>query len=104
MDRLSRLRDADKTDLPRVLLLGDSISGHFTLTAWRARRFKGKAYVARMGSSICCCDPNYLDSVKLALGQHKYAIVIYFNNGLHGGKYSEEEYARGLVRGLVGVF
>src|SRR5258708_3201819 len=60
-----RVYEANKTDRPRVLLIGDSISGHYF--DGLAKALKGKAYVARMGSSICCCDPNYLDTVKLAL-------------------------------------
>lgn len=89
-----RVYDADKTGLPRVLLIGDSISGHYFHGLVAA--LKGKAYVSRVGSSITCCDPNYLATVKLALDQHPYDII-YFNNGLHGAKYTEAEYGQGLI-------
>ena len=86
--------DADKDDLPRVLLIGDSITrGYF---AGVEKHLAGKAYCARLTTSKCVSDPSFLDEVQLLLKQYKFA-VIHFNNGLHGWGYTEEQYRAGLV-------
>lgn len=87
--------DADKSDLPRVLLIGDSITrGYFgdveTVLA-------GKAHCARLATSKCVSDPWFPDEVKLLLKQYRFD-VIHFNNGLHGWGYTEEQYRDGLAR------
>jgi hypothetical protein len=89
-----RVFNAERHDLPRVLLIGDSISGQYFDGVTEA--FKGKAYLARVGSSAAVCLPSCLDEIRLALSQQHYA-VIHFNNGLHGWDYTEEEYAHGLA-------
>jgi len=87
--------DANKDDLPRVLLIGDSITrGYF---GGVEQHLAGKAYCARLTTSKCVSDPSFLDEVTLVLKQYKFA-VIHFNNGLHGWGYSEEQYRDGLVR------
>lgn len=86
---------AEAGDLPRVLLIGDSISGGYFEGV--AKGLEGRAYVTRLGSSKPVSLPAYFDEVRLALSQHAYA-VIHFNNGLHGWDYTEEEYAAGLAR------
>jgi len=87
--------DADKDDLPRVLLIGDSITrGYFGEVE---KRLAGKAYCARLTTSKCVSDPSFPDEVQLLLKQYKFA-VIHFNNGLHGWGYSEDQYRDGLVR------
>ena len=90
-----RVYGADKSDLPRVLLIGDSISGQYFEGVKKA--LTGKAYVTRLGSSKAICLPVYFDEIKLALSQYKYS-VIHFNNGLHGWAYTEEEYGQNLAR------
>jgi hypothetical protein len=80
-------------DLPRVLLVGDSIArGYY---AGAADKLKGKAVVARLTTSKSLGDPALLDEVKLVLGQAKFDVV-HFNNGLHGWGYTEDEYAKAL--------
>jgi len=92
--------DADKDDLPRVLLIGDSITrGYFDQVE---KHLAGKAYCARLSTSTCVADPAFLDEVQLLLKQYRFA-VIHFNNGLHGFGYTEEQYRIGLVR-LMGTF
>ena len=86
---------AELNDLPRVLLIGDSISGGYFPGV--AEGLEGQAYVTRLGSSKPVSLPAYFDEVRLALSQHAYAII-HFNNGLHGWDYSEDEYARGLSK------
>ena len=92
--------DADKDDLPRVLLIGDSIArGYFGDVE---KHLAGKAYCARLTTSKCVSDPFFPDEVQLLLKQYRFA-VIHFNNGLHGWGYTEEQYRDGLLR-LMATF
>ena len=85
--------DADKSDLPRVLLIGDSITrGYFDGVE---KQLAGRAYCARLTTSKCVADPAFLDEVQLMLKQYRFA-VIHFNNGLHGFGYTEDQYRAGL--------
>ena len=87
--------DADKDDLPRVLLIGDSITrGYFGEVE---KQLLGKAYCARLTTSKCVSDPSFPDEVKLLLKQYRFT-VIHFNNGLHGWGYSKDQYRYGLLR------
>lgn len=87
--------DADKDDLPRVLLIGDSITrGYFSDVE---KRLAGKAYCARLTTSKCVSDPSFPDEAQLLLKQYRFA-VIHFNNGLHGWAYTEDRYRDGLLR------
>jgi hypothetical protein len=80
-----------KSDLPRVLLVGDSICNAYYDHV--ANLVNGKAYVAKLATSGALQDPAYLDLVKSLLQHYEFA-VIHFNNGLHGFDYTEEEYAK----------
>ena len=87
--------DAEKDDLPRVLLIGDSITrGYFSEVE---KHLSGKAYCARLTTSKCVSDSFFPDEVQLLLKQYQFA-VIHFNNGLHGWGYTEEQYRDGLLR------
>jgi lysophospholipase L1-like esterase len=86
--------DADKDDLPRVLLIGDSITrGYFGEVE---KHLAGNAYCARLATSKCVSDPSFMDEVQLLLKQYRFA-VIHLNNGLHGWGYTEEQYHKGLA-------
>jgi hypothetical protein len=92
--------DAEKDDLPRVLLIGDSITrGYFGEVE---KHLSGKAYCARLTTSKCVSDSFFPDEVQLLLKQYRFA-VIHFNNGLHGWGYTEEQYRDGLLR-LMATF
>jgi GDSL-like lipase/acylhydrolase family protein len=92
--------NADKDDLPRVLLIGDSITrGYFGAAE---KQLAGSANCARLTTSKCVSDPFFSDEVRLLLKQYQFA-VIHFNNGLHGWGYSEEQYRDGLLR-LMATF
>jgi hypothetical protein len=92
--------DADKDGLPRVLLIGDSITrGYFGDVE---KRLAGKAYCARLTTSKCVSDPSFSDEVQLLLKHYKFA-TIHFNNGLHGWGYSEDQYRDGLLKFLATV-
>ncbi len=86
-------------DLPRVLLIGDSITRGYYKTV--EDQLKGKAIVARLTTSKSLGDPAYLDEVRLIAGQVPFD-VIHFNNGMHGWGYTEPEYAAALPE-LVAV-
>jgi len=87
--------DTNKDDLPRVLLVGDSITrGYFGGTE---KLLAGKASCARLTTSKCVSDPTFNDDLQLLLKQYKFS-VIHFNNGLHGWGYTEEQYRDGLAK------
>jgi lysophospholipase L1-like esterase len=92
--------DVNAHGLPRVLLIGDSITRGYGPEV--EQKLKGKAYVARLATSKSLGDPALLAEVALVLSETHFD-VIHFNNGLHGWGYSEQEYAQAfpdLVRTL----
>lgn len=80
---------ANETNLPRVLLIGDSITRDYYRGV--ERRLEGKAYVARLSTSRFVSDPVLLKEITLVMGSTKFDIV-HFNNGMHGWPHSEQEY------------
>jgi hypothetical protein len=90
--------DTNVHDLPRVLLIGDSITRAYNKPV--EARLKGKAYVSRIATSKSLGDPVLLEEVALVLKQQKFD-VIHFNNGMHGFDYTEEEYAAAWPRLLA---
>ena len=90
---------APDTKLPRVLLIGDSVTNGYHNNV--DKLLKGKANVDMLATSANICDPALLAQVKLAVGDYKHA-VIHFNNGLHGWQLSDAEYEAGLRR-LIGL-
>lgn len=90
--------DAEKEALPRVLLIGDSITrGYFDGVE---RALQGKAYLGRLTTSRSVGDPVFFDELALVLRQYPFA-VIHVNNGLHGWDYTETEYRAGFERLLA---
>ena len=87
------ITEANGTKLPRVLLIGDSITGGYGQPV--ADLLKGKASVARLTTSKSIGDPALLAEVAMVLGQCTFDVV-HFNNGLHGWGYSEAEYEKGF--------
>ena len=82
---------ANETNLPRVLLIGDSITRAYYPDV--EKRLAGKAYVGRLASSAFLSDPVLLDQIKMVLSQYHFD-VIHINNGMHGWQHSEDEYAK----------
>ncbi len=81
--------EANTSELPRILLIGDSITqGYYPKVA---ELLKGKASVARLTTSKSVGDPALLAEVALVLQQYPFDVV-HFNNGLHGWGYTEEQY------------
>lgn len=80
---------ANETNLPRVLLIGDSITRAYYPEV--ENHLAGKAYVGRLASSAFVSDPALVAQIKMVLGEYKFD-VIHFNNGMHGWQHSEKEY------------
>jgi GDSL-like Lipase/Acylhydrolase family len=83
--------DMNQHDLPRVLLIGDSITRAYYPAV--EKDLKGRACVARVTTSKSLGDPAFLAEVSTFLSEAKFD-VIHFNNGMHGWGYSEEDYRR----------
>ena len=88
---------ANETNLPRVLLIGDSITRAYYPEV--EKRLAGKAYVGRLSSSAFISDPALLRQIEMVLGQYKFE-VIHFNNGMHGWQHSENEYEQAFPKFL----
>ena len=82
------VENADRQDLPRVLLAGDSIvQGYFGVVK---ERLTGEASCARYSTSKYIGDPDYLVELELLLKRYRFK-VIHINNGLHGWEYTEKQ-------------
>jgi hypothetical protein len=88
---------ADETNLPRVLLIGDSITRAYYPQV--EKNLAGKAYVGRLSSSAFISDPVLLKQIEMVLSQYKFD-VIHFNNGMHGWQHGEKEYAAAFPKYL----
>jgi hypothetical protein len=89
--------DANKDDLPRVLLVGDSIVGAYSNKV--SELLKGKVYCSWLTTSRCLGDPVFDQELELMLSEYDYD-VIHFNNGLHGQPFTLEQYAEAMERVL----
>ena len=87
-------------DLPRVLLIGDSITRAYYPAV--ETNLSGKAYVARIATSKAIGDPALLDELAVFLKQAEFD-VIHFNIGMHGWAYTEEEYQQSLPQLLLTI-
>ena len=82
---------ANETNLPRVLLIGDSISRDYYSTV--ERLLSDKAYVGRLSSSAFLADPVLAQQIKMTLTSTRFDVIL-FNNGMHGWQHTEDEYRR----------
>jgi hypothetical protein len=76
-----RTFDAKLMDVPRVLLVGDSIVLGYSEEVRSI--LTGVATVTRFATSKCVGDPLFVEELKLALRQGEFKVV-HFANGLHG--------------------
>jgi len=83
--------DKDK-DLPRVLMVGDSITQSFYEEA--ARQLRGKANVSVWVNSYSSLRPEYQAKLKIFLRTQKYAVV-HYNSNLHCYP-TDEDWEKGL--------
>lgn len=84
---------ANETNLPRVLLIGDSITRAYYPQV--EKKLAGKACVGRLATSAFVSDPILLKEVAMVLDEYKFD-VIHFNNGMHGWQHAETEYEKAL--------
>ena len=93
--------NANQHALPRVLLIGDSVTQGYGPDV--EKNLAGKAYVARLATSRCVGDPVLHAEIAAVLGAETFD-VIHFNNGLHGvGSVSKKEYAEFLPQMLAHI-
>ena len=88
---------ANATNLPRVLLIGDSITRAYFPEV--EKKLAGRANVGRLSTSAFISDPILLKEIAMVLDEYP-CDIIHFNNGMHGWTHSEEEYARAFPRFL----
>jgi len=86
---------ANETNLPRVLLIGDSIARDYYPEV--EKRLAGKAFVARLATSRFVADPVLLKEIESVLEGVKFDVV-QFNNGMHGWQHSEAEYRKAFPK------
>ncbi len=88
--------DTHKTQLPRVLLIGDSIvvGQRDTLS----RNLKGVATIAAFSTSMLTGDPGYLPQLNIILNEAYPPQLIIFNNGLHGFYLDTDTYVKDLEK------
>lgn len=89
------VRDADGTELPRALMIGDSITRSYYPHV--AQQLDGSYACARLTSSKCVADPGFSRELDLLLSDYEFT-VIHFNNGLHGWDFDEDTYREGLAK------
>lgn len=87
-------------DLPRVALIGDSITRAYFAAVESG--LKGKAYCARIATSKAVGDPALPAQLAMLLSEAKFDVV-HFNIGMHGWEYSEDEYRKYLPELLAAV-
>ena len=76
-------------DLPRVLLIGDSITRAYFPAV--DKLLVGRAFCARICTSRCVGDPALLEEIAAFAHREKFDVV-HFNNGMHGWANSEAFY------------
>jgi hypothetical protein len=91
---------ANETNLPRVLLIGDSITRDYYPQV--EKLLAGKAYVGRLTSSAFISDPALAQQITMMLSQYKFDII-QFNNGMHGWPHSEKEYEEAFPEFLATI-
>ena len=82
--------DGNAADLPRVLLIGDSITSRYSGEV--RNRLKNQAYLSVLATSKAVGDPALLDEIRTIPKQYRFAMV-HFNIGLH--EFEPTAYRRG---------
>lgn len=85
--------DVKTEQLPRVLLIGDSIvNGHGSIVS---QKLKGHCGVDCFCTSKIVCDVDFMPDLQIMFDKHRYDAIV-FNNGLHGELVRDEDYVSGL--------
>lgn len=85
----------DTGALPSILIIGDSHVERYQPVV--AEQLKGRYYVSKITSSKSMGDPYFLKMLEAILNTNKFDFIS-FNNGLHGVKYSIEEYRKDIPK------
>ncbi len=85
--------EADKADLPRVLLVGDSIT-YFYQEKVR-EKLRGKYYVDYVATSYAI-DTSFYNALVSGFARDNNYSIIHFNHGLHGQHMEKERYQKGV--------
>lgn len=85
----------DTGALPSVLIIGDSHVERYQPVV--AEQLKGRYYVSKITSSKSMGDPYFLKMLEAILNTNKFDFIS-FNNGLHGVKYSIDEYRKDIPK------
>ena len=91
---------ANETNLPRVLLIGDSIARDYYPEV--EKRLAGKAFVGRLATSRFVADPVLLKEIESVLSGARFDVIV-FNNGMHGWQHSEAEYQKALPKMIKAI-
>ena len=91
---------ADKNDLPRVLLVGDSITRAYREKVGELLR--GKYYVDYIATSYAIDQPIYVNLITAFAKDSDYALI-YFNHGLHGLHMTDRVYGEGVEKLLADI-
>src|SRR5258705_3791146 len=86
---------ANETNLPRVLLIGDSIARDYYPEV--EKRLAAKSLVDRLATSRFVSDPVLLREIEMVLDQERFDVV-HFNNGMHGWQHNEAEYRKAFPK------
>jgi len=78
-----------KDGLPKVLLIGDSITRAYF--GGVEKGLEGKAHVCRIATSKAIGDPALPQELALLMSENEFQVV-HLNIGMHGWDYTEEEY------------
>jgi lysophospholipase L1-like esterase len=90
--------NANQSEHPRILLVGDSITkGYESLVR---NELAGSAYVSFYATSKCVTDRSYLKALSYILDEYDYAVV-HFNNGLHSLGTDPADWEKGLRDALA---
>lgn len=80
----------DSAPLMSILIIGDShVERYHPIVA---EQLKGRFYVSKITTAKSLGDPQLLPQIDGLIGNNLFD-MIFFNNGLHGVKYSPESYA-----------
>ena len=96
------LPGADRSDLPHILIIGNSITKGYTPKVEPA--FEGRAYVGRISNSKCLGDPALFDELEKVAVETVYKpddAELWYDTivaGLHGAGYTEEEYDKAFPK------
>ena len=92
--------NAPNIDLPRILLIGDSITEGYSYVV--REKLKGRYYVDCFATSYAVDSEIYQTLVNAYVKDNDYQII-HYNHGLHGKYMTAKEYQEGVERCLKGI-